>query len=264
MFAAADGVVLPTGAGEHLWEGYLTFAGILAKVDAGDSAVDVYRGNVDDLLERGILRRGLVLGCAQCGRPAFVAIGDLAQINRCPRCSAANSLSQPRWRQPDTEPQWYYDLHPTVREHLGQDGEIPLLLSHHLRRKSRTYVDVAELELTNPETGPLAEVDLVALSDGQLITAECKRPGSLGTGRELRRAVAKRVLPAEQLAADQILIATADREWQQSGVDMLRHEVNVRRWRNAAPRIRLVSGLGSDKVVDLQADAESGLTSAWK
>jgi DNA-directed RNA polymerase subunit RPC12/RpoP len=263
VFDETDGVVLPTGAGDHLWEGYLTFAGILKYGGADDDSVPEFRGQIDESLERGILRRGLILGCAQCGRPAFLAIDELAQVNRCPRCSAHNNLSHPRWKQPKTEPQWYYDLHPTVREHLSQDGEIPLLLSHHLRAKSRSYVDVAELELTNPDTGPLAEADLIALSDGQMITAEAKRPGSLGTARELRRAVAKRALLAEQLRADQILIATAEAEWQQASIDALCHEIRNRPWSITAPRARLVCGLGTNAVTDLRVDAETGQISPW-
>ncbi len=263
VFDETDGVVLPTGAGDHLWEGYLTFAGILKHGGADDDLLTDFRSQVDEMLERGILRRGLVLGCAQCGRPAFLVVDDLAQVNRCPRCSALNNLSLARWRQPRAEPQWYYDLHPTVREHLAQDGEIPLLLAHHLRAKSRNYADVAELELTNNDTGPLAEADLIAVSDGQLITAEAKRPGSLGTARELRRTVAKRALLAEQLRADQILIATAAADWEQASIDALCQEIRKRPWPVAAPRARLVSGLGTGTVTDLHVDVDTGMTSPW-
>ncbi|MER7273478.1 hypothetical protein ABT369_03375 [Dactylosporangium sp. NPDC000244] len=262
-FDNTDGVVLPTGAGDHLWEGYLTFAGILAHGNAGGDSATEFRTRVDEMLERGILRRGLVLGCVQCGRPAFITVDDLAQVNRCPRCATLNNLSQARWRQPETEPHWYYDLHPTVREHLSQDGEIPLLLSHHLRVNSRSYVDIAEVELRNADTGPVAEADLIALSDGQLVTAEAKRPGSLGVAKELRRVVAKRALLAEQLRADQIVLATAHTEWEQSSIDALCREIRERPWSVAAPVARLVCGLGTSTVTDLRVDAETGRTSPW-
>ncbi|MET8989369.1 hypothetical protein ABZW49_28300 [Nonomuraea wenchangensis] len=262
-FEETDGSVLPTGAGEHLWEGYLTFAGILkyGKAEAGKEADS--RHQVDDMLARGVLRRGLILGCAQCGKPAFTTIDNLAQVNRCPRCSALNDLSQPRWRKPGTEPQWYYDLHPTVREHLSQDGDIPLLLSHYLRTKARRYVDVAELELIDAVGNPLAEADLIALSDGQLITAEAKRPGSLGKAR-LAQAAAKRALLAEQLHADQILLATADSQWQEASINALCKQVRTRPWAIPAPRVRLVCGLGTDEIVDLCVDVETGQTSSWR
>ncbi len=262
-FEETDGSVLPTGAGEHLWEGYLTFAGILkyGKAEAGKEAD--FRRQVDDMLARGVLRRGLILGCAQCGKPAFTTIDNLAQVNRCPRCSALNDLSQPRWRQPDTEPQWYYDCHPTVREHLSQDGDIPLLLSHYLRTKARRYVDVAELELIDAVGNPLAEADLIALSDGQLITAEAKRPGSLGKAK-LAHAAAKRALLAEQLHADQILLATADSQWQEASINALCKQVRTRPWAIPAPRVRLICGLGTDEITDLCVDIETGQISPWQ
>ncbi|MFI7468647.1 hypothetical protein [Nonomuraea sp. NPDC049646] len=262
-FKKTDGVVLPTGAGDNLWEGYLTFAGILDHGKAEAEEVVAFRRQVDDMLARGVLRRGLILGCAQCGKPAFTMIDNLAQVNRCSRCSALNNLSQPRWREPDTEPQWYYDLHPTVREHLSQDGDIPLLLSHYLRTKARSYIDVAELELVTSDANPLAEADLIALSDGQLITAEAKRPGSLGKSK-LAHTAAKRALLAEQLHADQILLATADSQWQEASINALCQQVRTRPWAIPAPRVRLVCGLGTDEITDLCVDVETGQTSLWQ
>ncbi|GIH24614.1 hypothetical protein Aph01nite_29240 [Acrocarpospora phusangensis] len=258
----ANGDVLATGAGQHLWEAYLTFSGVLHYGEADKGSTQVFREQVDEMLTRGILRRGLILGCELCGRPAFLEIGDLAQMNRCPRCSAANSLSQARWRKPEDEPQWYYDLHPTVREHLAQDGEIPLLLSHHLRSGSREYNDAAELELSD-DSGPLAECDLVALRDGKIITAEAKRTGSLGEGKTLRQAIAKRALLAEQIQADQILLATTDAKWQQASVDALRQEIRQRPWTMPAPQARLICGLGTATVTDMELDAETGLLTPW-
>ncbi|MFI7027661.1 hypothetical protein ACIBK1_03015 [Microbispora rosea] len=262
-FEETDGVILPTGAGENLWEGYLTFSGILRYGKAEDKQVTAFRSQVDEMLALGILRRGLIIGCAQCGKPAFVPIDDLGQVNRCPRCSAPSNLSQPRWKKPETEPYWYYDLHPTVREHLSQDGDIPLLLSHYLRTRSRSYTDVAELELIGPDAVPLAEADLLAVSDGQLVTAEAKRPGSLGDGRRLLQTVAKRALLAEQLNADQILIATAASAWEQASIDALCKEVRNRPWSIPAPRVRLVCGLGTEEVIDLHVNTETGEASPW-
>ncbi|MGI5151332.1 hypothetical protein ACQEVC_34045 [Plantactinospora sp. CA-294935] len=263
-FEEGEGFALPTGAGDQLWEGYLTFAGILRYGGSTDEqqALD-FRQSIDKLLEKGILRRGLILGCAQCSRPAFVSIGDLAQVNGCPRCSARNNLSQERWKQPQAEPRWYYDLHPTFREHVVQDGDVPLLLSHHLRSEVRSYIDVAEMELMNADSGSLAEADLIALSDGQIITAEAKRPGFLGNGRKLRDAVAKRALLAEQLQADQIVLGTADSTWQQTSIDALRSAIADRRWPVVAPRARLITGLGTDSVQDVELDTGTGELMPW-
>ena len=127
-YPGGEGVVLLNG----VREGYLTFAGMLKFAGEGISPGDL-RDGVDGLAARGVVRRGLVLGCGTCGRPSFIAIGNLAQVNQCPRCGAANELAQVQWRDPVEEPSWYYDLHPVARELLADHGEVPLLLSRHLR-----------------------------------------------------------------------------------------------------------------------------------
>ena len=164
----------------------------------------------------------LILGCAECGRPAFRSVDEVGRhFNHCPRCGAANNLVQQRWRKPAEEPYWYYDLHPSARERLAKNGDVPLQLSQHLRSTSRNHVDIAELELLDASGSPEAEADLIALSNGDIVTAEGKRPGTLGTGRELRRCVAKRATFADVLCADQIIVATADQQFDSASVRAL-------------------------------------------
>ena len=188
-----EGVVLLNG----VREGYLTFAGMV-KLAAEGISPGTLRDDVDALAARGIVRRGFVLGCGTCARPSFIAIGNLAQVNQCPRCGAANELAQRQWRLPIEEPSWYYDLHPVARELLADHGEVPLLLSRHLRSESRLYDDVPELELRNASANPVAEADLIAVSDDALIVAEAKSNDALGgSPREIKRAAAKRVMLAD-------------------------------------------------------------------
>ncbi|HET6481572.1 MAG TPA: hypothetical protein VFG35_16265 [Actinoplanes sp.] len=258
-----EGVALPTGSGDVLFEPYLTIDGLMKAAGAEQEAISEVRRQADDLLEQTVLRRGLILGCAQCGKLAFVVIDDLGQVNRCPRCAAHNQLRQPRWRSPMSEPRWFYDLHPTVREHIAQDGDMPLLLSHYLRSGSRDYADVAELELLDASGSPVAEVDLLALADRQVITAETKRPSDMGSGKALRHAIAKRALLAEQLQADQILLATAAPSWPRAVIDALSDEITKRPWSRVVPRPRLVCGLGTGAVVDLQVDPATQATAPW-
>ncbi len=119
--AEEEGVVLPTGAGDVRYESYLTFEGI--RRAAGDSLNDQeVRQQTDNLLQRGVLRRGLLLLCGQCGRAGFVSIDDLRQVNECARCQARNDLVQPRWKKPADEPTWHYDLHAVVRDLIAQNG----------------------------------------------------------------------------------------------------------------------------------------------
>jgi hypothetical protein len=255
-----DGVALRTGAGDELFEPYLTFDGITAA--AGDSlSTEQLRHDIDGFLRKGILRRGLVLGCARCSTPAFFAIDELGQVNRCPRCLAPNDLDQARWRIPWNEPTWYYDLHAVARGLVAQNGDVPLMLSHYLRSATRNYADVAELELLSEAGKAVAELDLLAHADGQLITAEAKRPADLG--KNPADAMAKRARLAEQLQADQILLATAAPEWPPGVVAALSKELREHPWKRVIPRGRLIAGLGTPKITDLAVDTQTGTTWPW-
>lgn len=255
-----EGVVLLNG----VREGYLTFAGMLKLAGDGTSPVTL-RGDVDALAARGVMRRGLILGCGACGRPSFIAVGTLAQVNQCPRCGAASQLAQQQWRDPLEEPSWYYDLHPVARELLADHGEVPLLLSRHLRSLSRWYDDAPELELRDAAGSPVAEADLIAVGDDSLIVAEAKSNDTLGkNSKEVRRAAAKRVRLADVVRADQIVLATTQPEWSALSVTEMRAAVTGYAWRaGPQPAVRLVTGLGSSQVRDLRVDLESRATAKW-
>jgi len=254
-YPGGEGVVLLNG----VREGYLTFAGMLKFAGEGITPGDL-RDGVDGLAARGVVRRGLVIGCGTCGRPSFIAIGNLAQVNQCPRCGAANELAQAQWRDPVEEPSWYYDLHPVARELLADHGEVPLLLSRHLRSGSRRYDDVPELELRDASGSPAAEADLIAVGDDEVIVAEAKSNDALGgSTREVRRAAAKRVRLADVLRADQIVLATTRPEWSASSITEIRSAVTGHTWpAGLRPSVRLITGLGGDQVKDLRLDLASG------
>jgi hypothetical protein len=255
-----EGVVLLNG----VREGYLTFAGMVKFAGEGISA-SALRDGVDGLAARGLVRRGLVLGCSLCGRPSFIAIGNLAQVNQCSRCGAVSDLTQKQWRLPVEEPSWFYDLHPVARELLTDHGEIPLLLSRHLRSTSRRYDDAPELELRDASGTPVAEADLVAVSDDDVIVAEAKSNNALGANtKEMRRAAAKRVRLADVLRADQIILATTEPGWSGSSITEIGRAVTGRTWpAGLRPAIRLITGLGGEEIEDLRLDLVSGTTAKW-
>jgi hypothetical protein len=259
-YPGGEGVVLLNG----VREGYLTFAGIV-KLAGGGTSQGALRDGVDALAARGVMRRGLVLGCGTCGRPSFIAVGNLAQVNQCPRCGAANELARKQWRDPVEEPSWYYDLHPVARELLADHGEVPLLLSRHLRSAARRYDDVPELELRNASGSPVAEADLIAVSDDDLIVAEAKSNDALGgSPREIRRAAAKRVKLADVLRANQIVLATTEPAWSASSITETRSAVDAHPWpAGLRPAVRLITGLGSSQAEDLRLDLAAGTTARW-
>lgn len=255
-----EGDGLRTGAGDELFEPYLTFTGMTRAAGPALSTNQV-REQVDHYLRQGIMRRGLILGCARCPWVAFHAIDHLQQTNACPRCATPNALDQARWRDPFEEPTWYYDLHPTIRTLVVQNGDVPLVLSHHLRTTTRAYTDVAELELYDANGSALAELDLLAHADGQLITAEAKRPADLG--KKIVEAMYKRALLADRLQADQIVLATTGEQWEAKHLQAFVNELRQHRWTRVIPRGRLISGLGTPTITDLAIDPETGTISPW-
>lgn len=256
-YPGGEGVVLADG-------GYLTLTGMASLIAANDLA-DV-RSRVDELLLTGILRRGAILLCAACQRPSFVHVDALRQRNACPRCGHVNDLVQARWRLPVDEPAWFYDLHPAARELFSQHGDVPLLLSGHLRRTSRRYADIAELEMFDPATNTgVAEADLLALADGRVLTAEAKSNSVLGeTTRKVKQAAGKRALLAQALGADEVVLATTSSSWAVGSVDAMRTALTARSWpRGAPPVLRTLTGLGTNAARDTVIDLQSGASTPY-
>lgn len=240
-----DGVLLPGSIG------VLKYLG-LSEPWADSSPEDVRR-TLDDLVLRGIVRRGLVLRCSACRNLGFTDVGALANMNTCTRCGNTTPLRLEAWRHPVADPEWHYELHPIVRDLVRENGHAPLWLAHHLRRGARSYCDVSETNLFRGESRrPIAEADLVAHMDGRLLTAEVKTSDELDSTRDKRRAAAgKRVMWARLVNADEIVLATTMSTWQQSSIDAMRtamqRAAQADVWLpGGAPMLRLVHGLGSE------------------
>lgn len=245
-----DGVRIRSG------HGVLSFRGF-ARHWPGGTPTSTVRDLLDRLTEYGVIRRGLVLGCQECHEVDFVVVDDLAQSNRCPRCGAASQLGRASWRDPEDEPTWFYDAHPSLRTLVTQFGDAPLLLSHTLRTTARQYSDSPEFELVGAN-GPVAEVDLLANVDGAVIVAEVKsakvanRAAKLGKEGESRgKAAAKRVISAEVLRADQIILATTQTAWEPASLDAISAAVAQAKWiASAKPEVRIITGLGTEAQTD--------------
>lgn len=214
------------------------------------------RRQVDRLVRQGVLRRGLILGCATCGTPAFVSVDDLGQQNECRRCGAHTDLTVDAWRSPSDEPTWFYDLHPVARKFFQDNGHAPLWLAHYLSNGSLEYADCAELNLLRSGTAKsLAEADLIANIDGLLITAEVKTSKTLGNKAERKKAAQKRVRWAAVLQADEVILATTAPEWEKASVDDVRQHLKTAITGgifspSRPPALRLITGLHTSAVSD--------------
>ena len=213
---------------------------------AGAKLVPDVRDMLDRMTSAGLTRRGLILKCAGCRRGSFHSIDTVSQSFRCPRCDASNELSANAWFTDTTEPEWYYDLHSALRELINQDGDIPILAAQKLQggaQRRRTYSDCPELEIVrNGES--VAEFDLLAHVDDEVIVVEAKRVGTLGKTVAIRNGTARKLaLAARLVKADAICLATAASRWNETDLERVRsalqagcpHAVDVRTLELLAP-----------------------------
>lgn len=228
--------------------GVLTFKAIRSFWPTGTDELEI-RQVVDDLTNRRILRRGLLLKCPECSRLDFFALDQLAQTVDCSLCGSQIRLIQPNWHLPHDEPRWFYDAHPAARTLTSTNSDVPLLLAHHLRLAARHFTHIGELELIQNNKS-VAETDLVALTDNVLSVAEAKINTDLGAGGGLPKAIRKRILAAQTLRADQIILATTKTAWPQSTVDQLRTAIADADWLGPTPSVRLITGLRTQTVND--------------
>lgn len=117
-----------------------------------------------------------------------------------------------------------------------------------LRGSKRSSPEAPELELRDASDSPVAEADLLAVSDGDLIVAEAKSNKALGANaKEIRRAAAKRIRLADVLRADQIVLATTEPEWSVSSITEIGGAVTGHAWpMGLRPTVRLITGLGGN------------------
>ncbi|MFI1920567.1 hypothetical protein [Nocardia sp. NPDC020380] len=200
-----------------------------------------------------------MLTCSHCTHTSFVSINDITATFRCRHCLHDNVLTSARWRTPLDEPRWFYHLHPTARALISENGHVPLLLSRHLRLRSRTFTDSAEFKMTDPtvadgENKDKCETDLLSLADRRLAVAEAKSNNKLGSSRaERNAAVDKRLYSADVLQADEIIMATTQAAWQPESITAMTEKIRWHHRGNPLPpriRLRTITGLGSDSVGD--------------
>ncbi len=193
--------------------GYVTFSALLAIATSGGWTDDELRHWLDERIVSGAVTRGLILGCEACTWVHFYPLEALGQGFKCQRCGAPNRLVQARWRRPEAEPDWYYDVHPNVTQLLQNDGDLPLLaVERYLKAVTRPGPALYEFELVPLETGkPTVEVDFALLDGARLVIGEAKKGRTLDgkNEKEKRRDAAKLANAADWLEADELCLASA-------------------------------------------------------
>jgi len=167
---------------------------------------------LDRRIETGAIRMGLILGCGVCPWVDFYRIDHFGTRFECKRCGSQNALTHERWRTPESAPRWYYDLHPTAREFIDQNGDVPVLAVRQFAGWQRATDIEFELELVKVGADkPTTEIDFALMTREGLVLGEAKRPGRLDgkSERERIRDAGKLIEAARILAAREICFASA-------------------------------------------------------
>jgi hypothetical protein len=181
------------------------------------------RAELDRLLRLRVLRRGLILRCARCNWLDWYSIDHIGQSFRCVRCDRDNFLEQARWRDPVSEPQWYYDLDHAVREALKLDGHVPILALDRLRARHRDgFSFTTDFEIIKNSTRHPPEIDFAVIADGRLVLGEAKKNDRLaGQRRDEQRKLSRLHDAARDLTADDVCLATAAAVWDQGTTELV-------------------------------------------
>ncbi|MGW4732651.1 hypothetical protein ACWEQC_26345 [Streptomyces shenzhenensis] len=237
---------------EHGWwelktGAVLSWTGIAA-CQAPAWSLEDRRAQVDAWTAQGVLRRGLVLGCASCPIYEFYPLDEIRQHYACRRCGSSNVLEQQRWKLPLEEPQWYYELHPAVAELLTNDGNYPLLATRHLRSQAsaRSALVTEEFELV-AQGEAYVEFDFAVATLDALYVGEAKKRNALAANaRATKREFNKLLDGSRQLAATHLVLATAAPAWKETMLAAVKEQVHgdLRAGKNT-PQVVLLTTLGT-------------------
>ncbi len=129
----------------------------------------------DFLIEKDIMRRGLIFQCSRCRLAAWYDIAVVTKTFTCTRCDLVQSYNAKSWKSP-SQPRWYFKLAETVYLFYESNSYLTALSLDYLRRRSKkAFHFITESNINNfPKLGKHKEADVLAVSDGKLIIGECK------------------------------------------------------------------------------------------
>jgi hypothetical protein len=179
----------------------------LRRVDL-DAALGVGEADrrADELIERRVLARGVVLRCATCRSQAWHPLARVGETFYCSRCGDEQPLLRGAWgREP--EPVWSYRLAEVVHQLFEHDGELPLLaVAERFAGSERPLSQAFELKFLKGDVDK--ELDIACASGSRLVIGEATVTGHLDAERfEFLRRL------AEATGAREVLLATSQETW---------------------------------------------------
>lgn len=140
------------------------------------------RERLTELISRGVLARGTVLTCDRCRRRAWYRPGDFNDGFKCDHCFHAQLLLPSSVANLGLEPMWTYRLNEMVAQCVVHNSHIALLglgALQQLAKEGHGFHYSSELLLSEHNASD-CEIDVVAVSQGELLIGECKVAGSDG------------------------------------------------------------------------------------
>ena len=163
-----------------------------------EEATQDLQNTVQWLVNSGIFLQGIRVRCTNCGTGYWREMGVIQQKLTCEGCGA--TIYSP------IEPTWRYRLNSLVRNGIALHGCVAVILAlHDLRDHAHNafiYTPGVVLYRNPDDSEPEAEIDLLCISDGQLICGEVKSVSSEFTLDELK----KLARVARELRADRVLV----------------------------------------------------------
>jgi hypothetical protein len=175
-----------------------------------DTVSDILPGEAIELLEKGLLERGFVLGCSTCSYRAWYPAEHVGQTFECSRCFQKQVCT--------SNPLWLYKLPEVIFLGFAADNmQVPLLTLRYLQRQSQHYFewvpDSNVYESAN-QNKPSGNIDVLCLSDGRLYIGEAKSNDRIEVEQlSFYEDVCKRV------AVDGIVFATSMPHWSRGTLD---------------------------------------------
>jgi hypothetical protein len=205
------------------------------------------RAWLDERLARNVIRRGLLLRCESCWTLAFYAIKAVGQGFGCSQCGDSNQLTQPRWNQPATEPEWFYALNPLIEDLLNRHADIPLLAWRQQALAGGARLPWFEFNIIGPDGKPEVEFDFVSVHDGELAVGEAKLSGDLdGSSQVARRRDARKMLDGARLLNASELCLASGTVWSARSRNVIAEESRVDDYRHI--RISFLENLAGSAV----------------
>lgn len=152
-----------------------------------------------NLLELGLVQRGLEFDCPTCGLSTFFETEGAQDPVRCPGCRAEGPLLGPS----RAEPVWAYSLNSLLDRTWDQNCLDHVLLLRWLQENDRIVWGAPGANVRKGDQQK--EVDLLALSHGELQIAEMKPPGAF-----VPNVISQRVRLAEHLGARRLFLASLE------------------------------------------------------